>query len=93
MNWSYNESKQVWELLDSGSAVAKIFLKEKDNPVFKYFAKTLISSVYTSSKTFGKLNKSGKEWKSSSRKFKTNEDRMAYIEIRKDAVKRRIEKF
>lgn len=93
MDWSYNESKKAWELLDSGSAVAKIFLKEKDNPVLKYAAKTLISSVYTSSRTFDRLNRSGKEWKSSLRKFKTGEELAAYVEARKDAVKRRIEKF
>ena len=83
MIWSYNDNKRAWELKDDESSVAVIYMTDKDNPVNRYVAKTALSSVYTE----------GKEWKTCRRKFRTPEERDAYVEIKKIEVKKYIESF
>ena len=93
MIWSYNEDKKVWILSDNDSIAAKIFLKDKEGQINAFVAKTLISSIYSSNRTFKKLTQSNKNWKSKIRKFKTKEDREDYINIKKSAVIKQLETF
>ncbi len=93
MIWSYNSEKKVWDLKDGESTVARIFIKEKTQQINGYIAKTLISSIYTAGQTFKKLTKSNKNWKSYTKKFKTNEERDNYVNIKKEAVLKYLENF
>ena len=91
MIWSYNKEKEVWILSDSDLVIAKIFLKNKTAQPNGFIAKTLVSSIYTSKKTFNKLTKSNKNWKSKTKKFKTIEERHNYLDIKKSALLRQVE--
>ena len=93
MIWSYNDNKRAWELKDDASSVAVIYMTDMDNPVNRYVAKTALSSIYTGSKVFDRLTRKGKEWKTCRRKFRTPEERDAYVEIKKIEVKKYIESF
>lgn len=88
MIWSYIEDKNVWELKENDDTVSRIFVKDKDGQKNKFTTKVLIASIYTKSKTFNKLTKSKKNWKSKNRKFSTEDERASYIEIKKaDIIK------
>ena len=92
MNWSFDETKNVWSLNDGASVISRIFIKEKPNQVNCFIVKTLLPSIYVSSAEFKKLTQVGKNWYSMTRKFNTKEKMLTYIEMKKSAVYAQIER-
>lgn len=90
MEWQYDPTKNVYDLHDKGSVVARIYVKEKPNQTKRYIAKTLISFIYCGSKSLSRLEKSNKEWSSTRRKFATKEELDEYVARKKQAVIERI---
>lgn len=93
MKWLFDDEKNVWNLYDNSSIIARIFIKEKPENKRKFLAKTLIASVYFGAQTFTRLTKKNKEWKVTQRKFHTREEMEKYLEAKKIAVLKLIEKM
>ncbi len=93
MIWTYDDAQKVWNLMENDAITARIFLKNKEKQKKQFLAKSLIPSIYTSSKTFNKLTRSNKSWKTTNKKFKTNEEREQYIDIKKREIIKYIKNF
>ncbi|MGV8124233.1 MAG: hypothetical protein AB2L14_31190 [Candidatus Xenobiia bacterium LiM19] len=91
MEWVFDREKNKWDLYDSKSVVAKIFIKEKPDQKSRFLTKTLVSSIFFGAKTFSRLTRSKKEWRAQNRKFATREEMDRYIEIKKKVVLKFIE--
>ena len=86
MDWKHDQINNCWILSDNTEIVSKIYIKTKENQINKYIVKTILQSVYLGSKKFKKLEKTGKNWYSKIRKFKTQKEVDDYIEIKKKEI-------
>ncbi len=93
MIWSFDNTKNVWNLTDGDSIIARIFIQEKSGQANPYIAKSLTASVYSSAHTFNKLARSNKNWKSNTRKFKTKEELDYYINTKKNSIVNYLRRF
>jgi len=86
MEWRYNNDKSSWDLYDSTSVIARIFIREKGETKKPYRTKTLISSIYYGGSTFSRLTKKNKEWRVYNRRFSNRQEMEAYVETKKTTV-------
>jgi len=93
MEWQFDKEKNAWNLYDSQSVVARIYIKEKPDQKSRFLTKTLISSIYFGARTFSRLTRSNKEWKAQNRKFATREEMDSYIENKKKVVLKFVEQI
>jgi len=93
MKWDYDDEKSVWNLLDNSSVIARIFIREKPDNKRKFRTKALVASVYFGAQTFNRLTRKNKEWKVNSRTFHTREEMEHYLDVKKKAISRLIEKM
>ncbi len=87
MNWKYSNIHQEHQLLDGGQTLARIQVKQKKK---NFRVITLLSFIYVGTKRQEKLEKQKKEWFTHHKKLKDRKDVTAYIERKKEAVKKYI---
>jgi hypothetical protein len=87
MEWRFNEDKSSWDLYDSTSVIARIFIREKADTKKPFRTKTIISSIYYGGHTFSRLTRKNKEWKVYNRKFAARQEMDTYLEAKKQAIK------
>jgi hypothetical protein len=88
MEWQYNQMRQVHDLLDVGTVLARIFVAEKPRLAHPFRTRSLISAFYYGEKTLGRLDRAKKEWVSNTRKFPDRKELDEYIERRKSGIER-----
>lgn len=93
MEWSFDRDKEVWNLKDGNSDLARIFVKNKMEQSNSFTARVLISSIYCSKKKFKSLSKANKSWQSKYRKFKTEKAREDYVKLKKEEILKIIEQI
>lgn len=93
MKWVFDADKNVWDLQDNSSVVARIFIKEKPDHKNRFHTRALIASIYSGARTFSRLTRKNKEWKVYHRKFHTREEMEKYLDAKKAAVLNHIERL
>lgn len=88
MKWNVDLSRNTHILEDSGSHLAKVFLKETGAPRNRFRVKTLISFLYFSATRQKQLERAGRDWEVTVKKFDSLERAEKYIEVKKREVSR-----
>lgn len=88
MQWTSDSRGSSHSLDDKGTELARMHLVDKPGRSNRFKVKVLVSFLYFGKRIQKKLEKSRKEWRAVTRKFRTEAEARKYIETKKDEITR-----